>query len=293
MRSLLFVPGDSQRKLAKGLQSGADVILIDLEDSVAASAKPEAREITKEFLTQNMTATDRPRIYVRINDLSTGLTDDDLEIVMAVAPDGVMLPKSLSGKDVTQLDAMLAVSEATHGLEDGATKIIAIVTETAGSLFTLGTYGGASPRLTGMAWGAEDLSASLGAHSNKDETGKYTDPYRLARSLCLAGAVAAEVAPIDTVYTNFRDADGLWTESEAAVRDGYTGKMCIHPAQVDVVNDVFTPSAEQVDRAQRIVQAFEQAGDVGVTSLDGEMLDRPHQKQAQKLLDRARLAGVV
>lgn len=291
MRSLLFVPGDDRRKLDKGLASGADVMLIDLEDSVAAAAKPEARALAAEFLRAARPKHERPRLYVRINAFDSGHAEADLDAIMPAAPEGVMLPKSLSGRDVARLDAMLAVHEAEAGLDDGGTKIVVVATETAASLFTLGTYQGASPRLTGLAWGGEDLSADLGSSANR-ENGSFTEPYRFARNLCLFGAVAAGVAPVDTVYTNFRDLEGLRVECEEAVRDGFTAKMAIHPAQVTVINEVFTPNAREIERAGRIVAAFRNAGDAGVIGLDGEMLDRPHLTRARKLLERARLAGV-
>ncbi|PLX37109.1 MAG: CoA ester lyase [Hyphomicrobiales bacterium] len=293
MRSLLFVPGDSPKKLAKGLASDADALLIDLEDSVAASAKSDARAVTAEFLTDAIPQKERPRLYVRINALDTGLSDADLDVVMAAAPDGIMLPKSQSGRDVTHLDAKLAVREATFDLEDGATRILVVATETAASLFEMGSYRGASRRLLGMAWGGEDLAADIGASRNRDEYGHYRDPYRLARTLCLLGAVSAGAMPLDSVYTNFRDDDGLRAEATIAMEDGFTGKMAIHPAQVPVINTVFTPNKAAIERAERIIAAFAASGDVGVVGLDGEMLDMPHLKQAEKIMDRARLAGVV
>ncbi|GGE83758.1 CoA ester lyase [Stappia taiwanensis] len=291
MRSLLFVPGDSERKLAKGLASGADCLLIDLEDSVALDNKDTARAVTAAFLAANVKTASRPRLYVRVNALDTGLTDGDLDAVMAGAPDGIMLPKSISGRDVQHLDAKLAVREAECGLADGATRILVVATETAASLFNLGSYQDASPRLEGLTWGGEDLSADIGALANRDASGAYTDPYRLARSLCLFGAAAAGVMPIDSVFTGFRDMEGLRTEALDALRDGFTAKMAIHPAQVPVINAVFTPSEEEVARAERIIEAFRAAGDPGVVGLDGEMLDRPHLRRAEKVIARARMAA--
>ncbi|MDJ0933669.1 CoA ester lyase [Breoghania sp.] len=291
MRSLLFVPGDDTRKLIKGLVSGADVMLVDLEDSVAPDAKQKARETTRYFLRDTIAKPERPRLYARVNALDTGMTKTDLDAVMASAPEGILLPKATSGRDVERLDAMLSVHEADHNIKDGRTRIIVIATETAASLFTLGTYQSASKRLAGMAWGGEDLSADIGSTVNR-ANGEFTEPYRFARNLCLFGAVAAQVAPIDTVYTNFRDLDGLRAECEEAMRDGFTAKLAIHPAQVPVINDLFTPNAGEIERAARIAAVFEEAGDAGVIALDGEMLDRPHLTRARKLLDRARLAGV-
>ena len=291
MRSLLFVPGDDTRKLTKGTASGADVLIVDLEDSVAADAKQKARETTRYFLRDTLRSSQRPRLYVRINAFDSGMSEADLQAVMRVAPDGIVLPKSASGRDVARLHTMLSVHEAETGTPDGRTGIIAIATETAASLFELGTYQGVSNRLAGMAWGGEDLSADIGSAANR-ANGEFTEPFRFARNLCLFGAVAANVAPIDTVFTSFRDLDGLRSECEEAVRDGFTAKLAIHPAQVPVINETFTPNAAEIERASRIVTAFAEAGNAGVIGLDGEMLDRPHLTRAKKLLDRARLAGV-
>lgn len=290
MRSLLFVPADSPRKLEKGLGSGADVLLLDLEDSVAPQTKVAAREAARAFLAENRSASVRPRLYVRVNALDSGLTDADLDSVMPAGPDGILLPKTNSGADVQHLAAKLAVREAESALDDGATRIIAIATETARSIFHMGTYAGASHRLAGLTWGAEDLSADLGAETNRAPDGGYADPYRLARTLTLFGAQAGGLAPIDTVFTNFRDEKGLRAECEAARRDGFTAKMAIHPAQVPVINAVFTPSAEAVERARRIVALFEESPGEGVIGLDGEMLDRPHLKRALGVLARAGIA---
>jgi citrate lyase subunit beta/citryl-CoA lyase len=289
MRSMLFVPGDSARKIEKGLAGDADAVIIDLEDSVALDNKDAARRLTAETLAGLDAAarTGGPEIYVRVNALDTGLTDADLAAVMAGRPDGIMQPKAGGGADVRTLGALLVAEEARHGIAPSATGIVVVATETASSLFRMGSYVDAGPRLRGMAWGAEDLSADLGATTNKRPDGVYADPYRLARTLCLAGAVAAAVQPIDTVFTAFRDEAGLRAECEAAVRDGFTGKMAIHPAQVAVINAVFTPSAADVARARRIVKAFAEAGNPGVVGLDGEMLDRPHLTRAERLLARA------
>ena len=287
MRSLLFVPGDSPRKLDKALSSGADVLLIDLEDSVDVAAKDDARRVTSAFVAEHRTKPDRPRLYVRVNGLTTGLTDADLDGVMPVAPDGIILPKTVGGADVAHLGAKLAVREAEYGLEDGATRILAIATENAAGVFALGTFAGASHRLTGLTWGGEDLSADLGAEANRDEHGGYTDPYRLARSLTLMGAAAAGVDAVDSVFTNFRDMAGLEAECRQARRDGFVAKMAIHPAQVPVINEAFTPSAEAIVRAQAVIEAFKTHPGAGVVGVDGEMLDRPHLLRAERLLRRA------
>lgn len=293
MRSMLFVPGDSARKIEKGLAGDADAVIVDLEDSVAPGAKDAARRLTAEILGARDTAARKagPDIYIRVNALDTDLTAGDLEAVMGARPDGIMQPKTRGAADVRSLSAMILAEETRHGIEAGSTSIVAIATETAASLFHMGTYVDAGPRLRGMAWGAEDLSADLGATTNRRADGAYADPYRLARTLCLAGAVAAGVQPIDTVFTNFRDDAGLRQECEDAMRDGFTGKMAIHPAQVPTINQVFTPSPDQIERARRIVEAFSGAGDVGVVGVDGEMLDRPHLTRAERLLERAARYG--
>jgi citrate lyase subunit beta/citryl-CoA lyase len=288
MRSLLFVPGDSARKLEKALTSGADALLVDLEDSVALPAKSEARRVTAEFLAGAKASARRPLLYVRVNALSSGLADADLGGVMAASPDGIVLPKTVGGPDVSHLGAKLAVREAEFGLSDGGTRIIAIATENARGVFALGTFAGASHRLQGLAWGGEDLSADVGAETNRREDGTYAEPYRLARSLTLFGATAAEVDAIDAVYTNFRDMAGLAAECRDARRDGFVAKMAIHPAQVPVINEAFTPSGAALARARAVVEAFESNPGAGVVGLEGEMLDRPHLKRAERILSRAR-----
>jgi citrate lyase subunit beta/citryl-CoA lyase len=291
MRSLLFVPGDSERKLVKSLESAADALIVDLEDSVAPDAKPRARKAAREFL--DGARGKGPRLFVRINALASGMADADLDAVAPARPDGILLPKCRDGADVTLLDAKLAVREARAGLENGATKILALVTESAGALFELKTYRGASVRLEAMTWGAEDLSADLGAETNRLRDGSYADPYRLARALCLVAAVNADALPIDTVYTNVHDLDGLRMEAESACRDGFVAKLAIHPAQVPVINGVFTPSKEAVSRARAVVAAFAAADGAGVIAFEGAMLDEPHRKRAERLLARAESLGLV
>jgi citrate lyase subunit beta/citryl-CoA lyase len=287
MRSLLFIPGDSPKKLDKGIGSGADVLLVDLEDSVALSGKEAARRTAAAFLATARTEPSRPRLYVRVNALATGLTDADLDAVMAAGPDGIMLPKTVGGPDVSHLAAKLAVREAEHGLEDGATRIVAIATENARGVFALGTLAGASQRLAGVAWGGEDLAADVGAEANRGEDGLYTSPYRLARSLTLFAAAAAEVDAIDSVYTDYRDLDGLAAECREARRDGFAAKMAIHPAQVPVINEAFTPSDAALAHARTVVEAFTQNPDAGVVGIAGQMIDRPHLRQAERLLARS------
>ncbi|ESZ72889.1 MULTISPECIES: CoA ester lyase [unclassified Mesorhizobium] len=291
MRSLLFVPGDSEKKLDKGFGAGADVVIVDLEDSVAPQNKAAARDIAARFIAGNRQQTSSA-IYIRVNDLSTRLTDDDLAALVPAKPDGIMLPKSNSGQDVQQLSVKLRVHEAENGLPDGAIKILPIITETAASLLAAATYAGASARLAGLTWGAEDLSAAIGARAARDDNGRYTDVFRHARTMTILAAGAAEVAAIDTVFPAFRDMAVFEAECTEAERDGFTGKMAIHPAQVPVINAAFTPSAEAVQRSQAIVAAFEAAGNPGVVGIDGKMYDRPHLRLAERLLARAKAAGV-
>ncbi len=292
MRSLLFVPADAPAKLEKGLGCGADAIIIDLEDSIAPERKAAAREHAAAFLEAALQRPARPRLLVRVNGLSTGLTDGDLDAVVAARPDAIMLPKAEGGASIMHADAKLATREALAGLPDGHVKIVAIATETARSLFVAGTYRAASPRLTALTWGAEDLSAELGAEANRDAEGRFLDPYRLARTLCLAAAAAAEVPALDTVYVDFRNETGLRRECEEARRDGFQGKMAIHPAQVATINDVFTPKPEAVARAKAIIAAFAAEPGAGVVGIGGVMYDRPHLTKAQRLLARAEAAGI-
>ncbi|MER9134999.1 CoA ester lyase [Mesorhizobium sp. M0830] len=291
MRSLLFVPGDSQKKLEKGFGAGADVVIVDLEDSVAPHNKALAREVAARFIVERRAQTSSV-IYVRVNDLSTGLTDDDLAALVPARPDGIMLPKSNSGQDVQHLSAKLRVHEAENGLADGAIKILPIITEMPAGVLAAATYAGTSARLAGLTWGAEDLSAAIGARAVRDEHGRYTDVFRHARIMTILAAAAAEVAAIDTVFPNFRDMAAFKAECTEAERDGFTGKMAIHPDQVPVINAAFTPSVEAVRQSTAIVAAFQAAGNPGVVGIDGKMYDRPHLRLAERLLARARAAGV-
>jgi citrate lyase subunit beta/citryl-CoA lyase len=293
MRSLLFVPADSARKLDKAMSSGADALIIDLEDSIALDGKARARESAAAFLKVAMTSATRPYLMVRVNGLATGLTDADLDAIAPAKPDAIMLPKAEGGIAIVHADAKLAVREAQNGLPDGHIKVLPIATETAAALFVVGTFAGASPRLIGMTWGAEDLSAELGARANRDARGRFLDPYRLARSLCLAGAATAGVAAIDTVFVDFRNDAGFRTECEEASRDGFVGKMAIHPAQVPIINAVFTPSAGAIAHAQSVIAAFAAAPGAGVVGIGGVMYDRPHLARAKQLLARAGSAAVL
>jgi len=287
MRSLLFVPADSAKKLDKAMTSGADALIVDLEDSIALDGKARARESAAAFLKEAMSATARPYLMVRVNGLQTGLTDADLDAIAPARPDAIMLPKAEGGASVVHAAAKLAVSEALSGLPDSHIKILPIATETAAALFLAGTFAGASARLIGLTWGAEDLSAELGAHANRDAQGDWLDPYRLARSLCLAGAAAAAVPAIDTVYVDFRNVEGFRRECGEAGRDGFLGKMAIHPAQVPIINAAFTPTPEARAHAQAIIDAFAANPGAGVVGIGGVMYDRPHLTRAEQLLVRS------
>ena len=293
MRSMLFVPADSEKKLAKSLASPADVLILDLEDSVAAERRPVARQMTTAFIADARARGCRHKLYVRINPLDGADWEADLAGVMAAAPDGIIQPKPASGEDVHKLSIALGHAEQRHGLRSGQTRILPIVTEVPVSVLQLSTYVGASARTIAMSWGAEDLGAVIGSLANRDEAGHFTSPYRLVRDLMLITASAAGVEPIDTVYVNFRDTKGLVAEAAAAKRDGFTGKIAIHPDQVAPINEVFTPSAAEVAHARAVMGAFAAQGNMGVASLDGMMLDKPHLKLAERVLARATAAGAA
>jgi citrate lyase subunit beta/citryl-CoA lyase len=280
MRSMLFVPADSERKLAHGLESGADALILDLEDSVAAANRPTARRLAREFLEAHKP--DRILRYVRINPLASGLALDDLAATVAGRPDGILLPKCLP-EDVRTLDHYLSAFAAAAGIPVAATRIVAIATETPQAVFALGGYAGMSPRLEAITWGAEDLSACLGGN-NKTIDGEYDGPYRLARSLCLLAAAAAGVVAIDTIYTDFKDPEGLKAECLAARRSGFAAKMAIHPAQLATINEAFSVSAEERQWAERVIAAFAANPDAGTLALDGKMIDKPHLTLARRLL---------
>ncbi|MFO1394485.1 MAG: CoA ester lyase [Steroidobacteraceae bacterium] len=280
-RSLLFVPGDSEKKIAKAMTVGADVVILDLEDAVADSRKAAARGIVREALRAGVARSDCS-LFVRINPLGSPLCHEDLAAVMAGRPDGIVLPKAASADDTVRLSNRLDVLEAENGIGAGATRIIPVATEVPEALFTLGSYRDAGPRLAALTWGAEDLAAAVGALDNKDPDGRWSAPFELARSLCLFAASAAGVPAIDTLYADFRDSTGLAASSRRARRDGFAGKLAIHPDQVSVINSAFTPTAEEVARARRIVELFEANPGAGALSLDGRMLDMPHLVQARK-----------
>lgn len=285
LRSLLFVPGDSERKIAKSAEAAADVLIFDLEDSVAASRKADARRIVHDHLAAHRET--RPAaFFVRINPLEGDGWREDLDTIMPAGPDGIMLPKALGASDILTLGTALDDHEKAKGLRAGSTVIIPVATETPAAIFDLGSYREAGPRLAGLTWGAEDLSAAVGASGYREASGDWTAPYQLARSLSLFAASAAGVAAIDTLHADFSDEDGLRSAAMRARRDGFSGMLAIHPAQVPVINAAFTPTAEEIAHAEAVVRVFEANGDVGVASLDGKMLDRPHLLQARKILAR-------
>jgi citrate lyase subunit beta/citryl-CoA lyase len=276
LRSLLFVPGDRPDRMEKALVCGADALILDLEDAVVPAAKAEARKAVAAFLNTQT----QVKIWVRVNPLDSVENERDLIAILPCHPDGIVLPKAEGGASVAELARRLA--------ERGnvTAQILAIATETPAAIFALGSYAGAK-RLAGLTWGAEDLPAAIGAATSREEDGRFTPPYELARSLCLFGAAAAAVAPIETVYPAFRDMDGLAAYAARARRDGFTGMMAIHPDQVAAINAAFTPSAVEIAHAQAVVAAFEANPEAGALSLDGRMIDRPHLVQAQRILELA------
>ena len=286
MRSLLFVPADGGSKLDKAMASGADAVIVDLEDSITPERKMQARAAALSFLKDAIPRTERPRVLVRINGLDTGMTDDDLDAIVAGKPDAVVFPKAEGGTSVVHLDAKLTAREAIAGVPEGSIKVLAQAVESAAGLFLAGTFKESSKRLIGMTWGPEDLSAELGAEANRDAQGQLTEPYRLARNICLYGAAAAKIPAIETVYVDFRNSEGLRRDTQDARRDGFSGRLAIHPAQVPIINEVFTPTAEQIEKAKAVVAAFAAQPGAGAVGIDGKMFDRPHLVRAQRLLGR-------
>jgi citrate lyase subunit beta/citryl-CoA lyase len=281
MRSFLFVPGDSTRKFDKARGGEADALILDLEDSVAASAKIEARQTVGDMLDAPR---EGPALFVRVNALDTGLTLDDLAAVMPHRPDGIVLPKCEGPQDLNTCANYLAAFEAAHDLPP--TRILAITTETAASLFTIGDYAGADERLWGMMWGAEDLAASLGARENGAKEG-YHEPFRLARNLCLAGAAAAGVVAVDSICAVLDDLSVVEKEAREARRDGFGAKAVIHPKHVAPVNTAFTPTEEELAWATKVLAAFAADPKAGVVRIDGQMIDKPHERAARKIMAAA------
>jgi len=280
LRSLLFVPGDRPERFAKAAASGADAIILDLEDSVSPANKETARQAIAEYLAGRREVV----TLVRVNPLDGHMTAADVAAVIDACPDAIMLPKAEGAPSIAQLDTILR-SESPQGAS--LPPILPIATETPAAIFTLGSYREATNRLLGLTWGAEDLPAAIGAATSREADGSYTQPYEVARALTLFAAHAAGVAAIDTVFPAIKDADGLAAYGVRARRDGFTGMMAIHPSQVGPINAAFTPSAEEAARAQAIVDAFAANPGAGVLQVDGKMIDAPHLKQARHILSLA------
>ncbi len=293
LRSFLFIPGDSEKKLGKADGAGADALILDLEDAVSPANKPLARRLVPEFIGQRPRGSRKSQLWVRINPLDSGLALADLAAVVAAGPDGLMLPKANSPADVLQLSHYLDALEAQSGVAAQSIKILPVATETAISPFRLGDYATAGlTRLLGITWGAEDLSAAIGASTNLDGNGQWALTYRMVRSLCLLAARASGVQAIDTLFVDFKDEAGLRASSRASRAEGFTGRIAIHPAQVAAINESYMPSREEIAHARRVVEAFDAAPGAGTVGLDGKMIDIPHLKQAQGVLAQAAAYGV-
>lgn len=283
-RSLLFVPGDSEKKLAKADSVGADALILDLEDAVSSERKPVARGLAREYLSARRGTS---AIWVRVNPLDSGMILGDLDAVVAARPDGIMLPKPAGPADVRALSDRLDEMEAPDTV-----RIIPVASETPASVFNLGQYamGAKIERLAGLTWGAEDLSAAVGASTNREANGEWSFTYKLARSLTLLAAHGAGVQAIETLHADFRDAEGLRASSRAARAEGFSGRLAIHPDQVAIINEAFTPSEAEVAFARRIVAAFEADPSLGAVAIDGKMIDQPHLKQARSVIAQAEAA---
>jgi citrate lyase subunit beta / citryl-CoA lyase len=284
IRSLLFVPGDSERKIAKAQSSAADALILDLEDSVV----PKNRAVARELCLATLQAGGPKPMLIRVNALETPDALLDLAAVVRGQPYGIMLPKCNSARDIRCLDRYLSALEIRDGISPGATKVLPIITETGASMFGAATYRQTTPRLAGLLWGGEDLAADIGARGNRDAHGRYEPIFELARSYCLLAATAARVMAVDAVYTDFRNAEGLRAEAAAAARSGFAAKAAIHPDQAVIINEVFTPSADEIAHARRVVELFEGGDTTSVVALDGKMLDRPHLTMAKNVLNRVR-----
>ena len=281
LRSLLFVPGDSEKKAVKAAACGADALIFDLEDSVALERKDVGREVTAALVT---TATRDWSLLVRVNPFDSGRTAGDLEAVVRPGLDAIMLPKAEGGEDVARLAAELDRCEKRAGMAAGSVGIVVIATETPSAVFALSSYRPAHSRLTALTWGAEDLAAALGATTNRDESGEWTEPYAHVRTLALLAARAAGVAPVDTLHADFRDLEGLERDCRRSRRDGFVGRLAIHPGQVETINRCYTPSLAEIEWARRIIDAFAADPDAGTLGIDGKMIDRPHLLAARNTL---------
>ena len=285
LRSLLFVPGDSEKKFAKASQTAADVLILDLEDSVAPAVKPEARGIVAGWL--GRAGEVGAALFVRPNPLDSGLIDDDLAAVVRPGLAGLLVPKANGAEDIAEIARKLDRLEAEAGMAAGTVKIAVVSTETPLAMFNLQSYTPPHPRLVGLTWGAEDLGAAIGATDNKESDGSWTVPSQVARAQCLFASASAGAVPIDTLYANFRDPEGLEVDCRKARRDGFLGRIAIHPDQVDTINRCFSPSEEEVAHARRIVDAFAANPELGTIGIDGKMFDIPHLKAAHKTLAAA------
>lgn len=293
LRSLLFVPGDSEKKFAKATgatgNAVADVLILDLEDAVAPSMKDAARGIVAGWI--DRAGEIAPALFVRVNPLGTGLTDGDLAAVVRPGLAGILVPKANGAQDIAEIAAAIDPLEAAAGMTPGTVKIAVVATETPQAMFHLGSYTPPHPRLVGLTWGAEDIAAAIGATGNKEADGQWSAPFQLCRSLCLFAAGSAGVTAIDTLYANFRDPEGLEADCRKARRDGFMGRIAIHPDQVETINRCFTPSEEEVAEARKIVDAFAANPDVGTLGIDGKMYDIPHLTAARKTLAAAGVAA--
>jgi len=283
LRSILFVPGDSEKKLAKASAGPADALILDLEDSVAPERKPEARIAVAGHL-RSQSGKRRQELWVRINPLTTDEALPDLAAIVGGRPDTLLLPKAAGAEDVVRLDHHLSALEVREGLPPGGIKVVVVATETGAAMFGLGSYSPATPRLRGLTWGAEDLAAAVGAASNAEADGVLTPLYQMARALCLAAAAAADVEAVDTAYMGIGDPEGLRRVCDAARRDGFRSKLAIHPDQVEIINAAFSPSEAEVAHARRVCELFAANPGAGTLKLDGRMLDIPHLKQARRIL---------
>ena len=285
LRSFLFVPGDSEKKFARAAQGAADVLILDLEDAVAPALKEAARVTVASWLDRSAELS--ASLFIRVNPLTSGLTKGDLAAVVRPGLAGILVPKADGAQDIATIAAMLDRLETAAGIAAGTVRIMVVATETPTAMFQLGSYTPPHPRLIGLTWGAEDLSAAIGATANKEADGAWTEPYRLARSLCLFAAASAGVLPIETLYVDFRDTAGLEADCLRSRRDGFLGRIAIHPDQVEAINRCFSPSAQDIAEAQRIVAAFAAQPELGTIGIDGKMYDIPHLKAAHKTLAAA------
>ena len=286
LKSLLFVPGDSEKKMTKAAGSAASALILDLEDAVSVDRIEIARSMVTEYLRARQDRA-RQQLWVRINPLPTAMSMPDLVAAVKGAADGILLPKVESGRDIVALDHYITALEQCCGVAPGTVRIMAVSTETPQAMFAFDSYRNVSSRLAGLTWGAEDLSTAIGASTNRVDNGEYEFTYQLARSMCLLGANAAGVQAIDTLTPDFRDRERLQREVRASRRAGFTGKIAIHPDQVDLINQGYMPDDDEVQHANAVVDAFQRAGGAGAVQLEGKMLDKPHLTQALRVLAMA------